>query len=86
MPESVELLSAAERRCLDLTVELWNTMVRDVIGGERSATGDRSELAGKIHDIQHMIMSQAAARAYPRIFRLLGGTVADLQAARDSNE
>jgi hypothetical protein len=75
-PEPVELLSAAEQHCLDLTVELWNTMVREVIGGERSSHGDRSELASKIHDIQHMIMSQAAARAYPRIFRLLGGSVA----------
>lgn len=80
-PKPVELLSVAERRCLDLTVELWNTMVRDVIGGERSAAGDLSELASKIHDIQHMIMSQAAARAYPGIFRLLGGSVATREEA-----
>lgn len=36
---------------------------------------DSREMVDKIHGLQHMIMAQAAARAYPDEFRLLGSVV-----------
>ena len=35
---------------------------------------DSREFSDKIHQLQHMVMSQAAARAYPDRYRLLGET------------
>ena len=69
------LLTAAELHAMDLTVELVNLMCCDVIGCGASRAGDVAELAASIHHIQQQILSQAAARAYPDRFRLLGGTV-----------
>ena len=75
-PPAVDgLLSTAELRAMDLTVELVNLMCGDVIGRGPSRAGDVAELAASIHHIQQQILSQAAARAYPHRFRLLGGTV-----------
>ena len=71
-----ELLSDDELIALDLTAQLANT-IRKIIanGGASDADMDRfdwAEAAAKIHDIQHMLMAQAAARAYPERFRLMG--------------
>jgi len=57
---------------MDMTAELWNHLVRNVVGNGRSRLGDLGEIAGHIHGIQHAVMSQAAARAYPDRYRLLG--------------
>lgn len=72
-PESVGYLTEAEVRAIDLAAELWNLMVRDVMARGLGRNGDASELAAHIHGIQQMIMSNAAARAYPSRFRLIGG-------------
>ena len=61
----------------DLTVELVNLVCHDVIGDGRSRAGDVNEFVDAIHDIQRMIMSQAAARAYPDRYRLLGWSVGE---------
>lgn len=74
-PEAVGFLTAAEMKALSLSAELFNVIARDVIGHGRTRAGDTSELAGHVHNIQHMIMSQAAARAYPSEFRVLGGHI-----------
>lgn len=68
----VDLLTDTEHRAMDLTVELVQVMVTEVIGQDASRDGDVAELVGHVHAIQHMIMSQAAARAYPDRYRLLG--------------
>lgn len=68
-----ELLTDAEHHAMDLTVELWNTLARDVVGdtsGSRKA--DLRELAAHLHAIQQAVLSQAAGRAYPGRYRLLG--------------
>lgn len=68
-----ELLTEAEHRAMDLTVELWNLLAGEVILNGRAGPGDRAEMAAAIHVIQERILAQAAARAYPDRYRLLGG-------------
>lgn len=63
-----ELLTEDEHRLMDLTGELARGLF--VLCGQ--AAGDRAEVALRIHGIQQMILAQAAARAYPDRYRLLG--------------
>ena len=71
---AAELLTADELHALDLTAQLAN-VVRKGIGNGPTAEHDWAEMAAQIHQIQHVVMAQAAARAYPERFRLLGGVV-----------
>lgn len=78
-PTSAALLPAPalttdELHAIDLTVDLWNTLV-GIVGRDESRAGDLAELAGHIHVIQRSVMAQAAARAYPDKFRLLGEVI-----------
>jgi len=67
-----DLLTAAELRALDLTTELTNLLAGEIIGNGTTRAGDVNEMCRRIHDVQHMIMAQAAARAFPEKFRVLG--------------
>lgn len=67
------LLTDSEQAALDLAAQLWNTLSGEIIGDGPSGHGDRVEIVAHIHAIQHAVMAQAAARAYPERFRLLGG-------------
>jgi len=69
------VLTTAERKALELTGELANLVHHQVISGGPMHDHDWNEFAMRIHAVQHMIMAQAAARAYPDDFRLLGGTI-----------
>lgn len=78
------LLTDAEHRCMRLTAELWNLLCGDVVGLDVSRFGDLRELCDHIHAIQHAVLSQAAARAYPDLYRPLGGTLAGpVEVSRD---
>jgi hypothetical protein len=76
-PSSVDtgagLLTADEHEAIDLTGQLENLMGR-IVGEGPTRTGDLNEVVQRIQAIQHMILAQAAARAYPDRYRLLGGT------------
>jgi len=76
VPEHAATLTPAEHRVMDLTAELVNLICGEVIGNGPSRGGDVREFVGHIHGIQRMVLAQAAARAYPGRYRLLGGTVA----------
>lgn len=67
-----DLLSDAERQAMDLTVQLVNCVAQDVIGHGPTRDADIAEFVGQVHAIQNSILSQAAARAYPTEYRLLG--------------
>lgn len=69
-----DLLTADEREAMVLTVNLTDVLHR-VVGDGSSRGGDLRELLGHIHGIQQAVLSQAAARAYPDDFRLLGQTI-----------
>ena len=61
------------------TVELLGKVSRNItqIAGrsERVRSFDLAEAVLHIHSLQHMVMAQAAARAYPDRYRLIGGTI-----------
>jgi hypothetical protein len=67
---------------MDITVDLVNVMCQEVIGRGPSRDGDVREFVSHVHGIQAAILAQAAGRAYPDRFRLLGATVADAAAIR----
>lgn len=68
-------LTPDEHHAIDVTVELVNTLGR-VVGEGPTRMQDLTEMVDKIHQIQHTVMAQAAARAYPGTFRLLGEVIA----------
>lgn len=72
MASESDLLTVEEREALDLSGKLAN-LCRRIVGSGPQADHDWNELAARIHAVQHTIMAQAAARAYPQEFRLLGG-------------
>jgi len=65
-------LTEDEHEAMRLTAKLTNLMCRAVIGRGDSRYRDIEEFVAHIHAIQHTIMAQAAARAYPDQYRLLG--------------
>lgn len=83
-----DLLSAQELAALE-TLSTFANQLREVIGGSGFGYGSRDlydgdqfigasdwrEAVDKIHQLQAMVMSNAAARAYPKEFRVLGGRV-----------
>jgi hypothetical protein len=66
-------LTDAEHEALDLTVQLWNKIVREVVAESDATTQDLREIAFHVHALQRMIMGNAAGRTYPDKYRLLGG-------------
>lgn len=71
----MNLLTDQERELLALTGQVADQFAR-VIGDGPSRDGDVTEAVFHVHALQNMILAQAAARAYPDEFRLLGGVVA----------
>lgn len=69
---TADLLTPDEHHAMDLTAQLADTLAR-IVGDGPSRAHDLNELAGHVHLIQHAILAQAAARAYPDRYRLLGG-------------
>jgi len=69
-----QLLTGDELEFLDLLAKSAN-LFRRITGGGTQANNDWAEAADKIHQLQTTVMSQAAARAYPEKFRLLGNTM-----------
>jgi hypothetical protein len=66
-----EMLTPAEHAALDMTRMLAGA-VAPILGGGPEMQHDWNEFVQHLHAIQHMIMAQAAARAYPGMYRLLG--------------
>lgn len=72
-----DLLTPDEHRAVELAGELWNQLCK-VVGDSADAEtqhADLRELIVHVHAIQHAVMSQAAARAYPDLYRRLGSTL-----------
>jgi len=72
----MQLLTPDEKDCIKLAGELWNLLCKVVQPGP-TAEGDTTELIHHIHAIQHTVMAQAAARAFPDRYRLLGSVIND---------
>ena len=72
-PTNTELLSEAELEALDITVQLAHKLL-EIVGKGPQSNGDWKEMVSALHHIQNAILAQAAARAYPEKFRLMGGS------------
>lgn len=79
MALTIQGLTVSELEAMDLTCRLMDAFSVIIANGPQRYN-DKNEVVVKIHALQHMIMSQAAARAHPTKFRLLG------KALRDINE
>lgn len=66
-----ELLTGDERKAIRLLGEVAGQF-RVIIGDCELGAADWAEVVDKVHQLQAMVMSQAAARAYPDEYRLLG--------------
>lgn len=66
-----ELLTEDEHRAIALAGELMN-LLRSIVGDGPHALAELAELVPPVHVIQRAVMKQAAARAYPDRYRLLG--------------
>jgi hypothetical protein len=71
---NVELLSESEKEAIAKAGELATLCFRIVDFGP-NRTNDLNEIIIHVHAIQHAIMAQAAARAYPDVYRRLGASV-----------
>ena len=71
---SVAELNRSERRAMNLTVELANTL-RDVVLLGPTRDEDLRELVYHIHGIQHALMANAFAREHLSEYRVMGGEV-----------
>ena len=69
---TTELLTPDEHLALELSAELA-LLVRKIIGDGPDADYDWAMALDRIHAVEHSILAQAAARAYPEFYRPLGG-------------
>lgn len=70
-------LTDDEHKAVSLAGQLYNLISQKVILGGSNHEGDVRELCAKIHDIQNMVLAQAAARAHPDLYRLMGASFGD---------
>lgn len=71
------LLTDEEREAVRLAGVLYTLIADDVVVGGVTREDDLAELRSHVHAIQNMVKAQAAGRAYPLEFRLLGKTLPD---------
>jgi hypothetical protein len=64
-------LTVAEVACIRQAGALAG-MLAAIVGDGKTRAADLNELIAHVHAIQQAVMSQAAGRAYPDHFRLLG--------------
>jgi hypothetical protein len=68
-----ELLTTLEESFINKAGELMN-LYKLICGHSATRQADMAEMCGHIHVIQQAVMAQAAARAYPELYRLAGET------------
>lgn len=71
-PKGDELLTGIEHELVALLAQCFNLFCR-VANQQAARPADLAEVADKIHQLQDMVLANAAARAYPDMYRPLGG-------------
>lgn len=69
------LLTDTEHRAIEMAGDLYTHISTMVVGNGPTRQDDLAEICSSIHHIQHAVMAQAAARAHPDKYRLLGSTI-----------
>ena len=83
-PQTIDgdFLTELEHETIELLGQVATNMRRIITqaspANDISARGDTNEMVGWIHVLQHMVLSQAAARIYPELYRPLGGGILGL--------
>jgi len=75
LPASV-LLTDEEREAVRLAGMLYTLIADHVMAGGPNQESDLAEVRALVHGIQYRVMANAAGRAYPGEFRLLGAALA----------
>ena len=73
-PAAAGLLTEAEHQVVEQAGELWGALC-SIVGDGPTRDADLRELIVHVHAIQQAVMSQAAGRAYPDLYRTLGDTL-----------
>ncbi len=76
-PADLGLLTEDEQLAINQAGALWK-ILRKITANRSTRTNDLNELAFHIHAIQRAVMAQAAARAYPNEYRLLGDVLPEV--------
>lgn len=71
---SKELLTKAEHALVEKIGSAFDDFV-DICGNGGSREHDLEEAINLIHGLQNMVLAQAAARAYPKTYRLMGKVI-----------
>jgi hypothetical protein len=72
-PEEISnLLTGAEREAVRLAGLLYTLIEEHIVADGPTRDDDLAELRAAVHVIQRAMLAQAAGRAYPEEFRLLG--------------
>lgn len=58
------------KQSFEIGADFYNLCCKEIVG--KDIDGDIQEVTHHVHILQLTIMKQAAARAYPKKFRLLG--------------
>lgn len=74
-PPEPEPLTDDERHAIQTAGRLYSFIAAHVVSDGPTRDDDLAEVRAAIHQIQHAIMAQAAARTYPREYRLLGTVI-----------
>lgn len=74
--DEIGLLTFTEHRAVECLADLWGLLGR-IIGKGRNQRDDLAELIVPVHALQNAILAQAAARAYPDRYRLMGESISD---------
>ncbi len=70
-------LTEDEHRVVALLAEATSLFCTRVVAHGPTRDHDVNEWAAQVHVLQNRVMGQAAARAYPQLYRLLGDVVPD---------
>lgn len=73
-----DLMTDEEHEFMRLSGQMAS-LARTIIGDGPQADHDWAEFTVRIHAVQHMIMRQCAARAFPDLYRQLGETITSQQ-------
>jgi hypothetical protein len=74
MNDKPDLLTVDERAFVKKAGALYSDLCKVVGPSELTRDADLREAVFHVHALQNMVLSQAARRAYPEEFRMLGGT------------
>lgn len=66
-----DLLTELEHETIAMLGKIFGNITR-IAGESEVRAADLTEAASKVHDLQNMILAQAAAREYSSRYRLLG--------------